>query len=110
MNLLSVLESKVYAQTAQAPTTPLTGIAITSVTGLVTLITNILIIVGVAIVIVFLALGFIKYITSGGDKNAVDSAQKTLTYAVIGGVGLLIVYGIRTLLLGLLNAQSFTGY
>ncbi|OGC79828.1 hypothetical protein A3K01_02280 [candidate division WWE3 bacterium RIFOXYD1_FULL_43_17] len=108
MNLLSVLESKVYA--APAGTTPIQGIPVTTVNELVTLITNILIIVGVAIVIVFLALGFIKYITSGGDKNAVDSAQKTLTYAVIGGVGLLIVYGIRTLLLGLLNAQSLSGY
>ncbi len=108
MNLLSVLESKVYA--LAAGTTPLTGIAISSVNGLVTLVTNILIIVGVAVVIVFLALGFIKYITSGGDKNAVDSAQKTLTYAVIGGVGLLIVYGLRTLLLGLLSANTFTAY
>lgn len=109
MNLLSLLESKVYAQTA-APIEPLEGIAVNSVNELVTVITNILIIVGVAVVIVFLAMGFIKYITSGGDKNAVDSAQKTLTYAVIGGVGLLIVYGLRTLLLGLLNAQNLQDY
>ncbi|OGC80081.1 hypothetical protein A3K01_03265 [candidate division WWE3 bacterium RIFOXYD1_FULL_43_17] len=109
MNLLSLLESKVYAQTA-APTTPIEGIPVTTVNELVTVITNILIIVGVAVVIVFLAMGFIKYITSGGDKNAVDSAQKTLTYAVIGGVGLLIVYGIRTLLLTLLSAEDLSTY
>ena len=109
MNLLSLLESKVYAQTA-APTSKIEGIPVTTVNELVTVITNILIIVGVAVVIVFLAMGFIKYITSGGDKNAVDSAQKTLTYAVIGGVGLLIVYGLRTLLLGLLNAITLSTY
>ena len=108
MNLLSLLESKVYA--TAAPTTPIEGIPVTTVNELVTVITNILIIVGVAVVIVFLAMGFIKYITSGGDKNAVDSAQKTLTYAVIGGVGLLIVYGIRTLLLTLLSAEDLSTY
>lgn len=109
MNLLSLLESEVYAQTA-APVDKIEGIPVSSVNELVTVITNILIIVGVAVVVIFLAMGFIKYITSGGDKNAVDSAQKTLTYAVIGGVGLLIVYGLRTLLLNLLNAQSLEGY
>ncbi|AHB40624.1 TPA: hypothetical protein DHW62_02450 [candidate division WWE3 bacterium] len=108
MNLLSLLESKVYA--AAAPVDKIEGIPVSSVNELVTVITNILIIVGVAVVVIFLAMGFIKYITSGGDKNAVDSAQKTLTYAVIGGVGLLIVYGLRTLLLNLLNAQSLEGY
>lgn len=108
MNLLSILESKVYA--TAVGTTPISGLAITTVEDLVTIVTNILIVVGVAVVIVMLALGFVKYITSQGDKAAVDSAQKTLTYAVIGGVGLLIVYGLRTILLGLLGAETISGY
>lgn len=105
MNLLSILESKVYA-TQTVSSDPLSGIAVTSVNELVTVLTNVIIVVGVAVVVVMLALGFVKYVTSQGDKNAVDSAQKTLTYAVIGGVGLLIVYGLRTIILTLLGGQN----
>lgn len=109
MNLLSLLETKVYAQGA-APSTPLSGLQITSVSSFVTIITNIIIIVGVALVVLFLAIGFVKYVTSGGDKAAVDSAQKTLTYAVIGGVGLLLVYGLRSLILRLLGVTGEWSY
>lgn len=108
MNLLSILESKVYASVG---TTAITGVAVTSVTELVTVITNVIIVVGVAVVVVMLALGFVKYVTSQGDKNAVDSAQKTLTYAVIGGVGLLIVYGVRSIVLTLIAGEDISaGY
>ncbi len=102
---MELLQTKVLAQQAVG-TTAISGLQITTVNSLVTVITNILIVVGVAIVVVMLALGFIKYVTSQGDKAAVDSAQKTLTYAVIGGVGLLIVYGVRSLLLSLLGADT----
>jgi len=105
MNLLSLLETRVYA-IEPMQTDPIQGMQIESVTSLVTLITNIIIIVGLALVVLFLAIGFVKYVTSGGDKNAVDSAQKTLTYAVIGGVGLLLVYGIRALILTLLGGDD----
>ncbi|GIW69300.1 MAG: hypothetical protein KatS3mg101_0047 [Patescibacteria group bacterium] len=104
MNLLSLLETKVYAVTAVG-STPIQGMSIDSVSGFITTITNIIIIVGVGLVVLFLAIGFVKYVTSGGDKAAVDSAQKTLTYAVIGGVGLLLVYGLRTLILGLIGGD-----
>ena len=105
MNVLSLFETKVYAVTSVG-TTPITGLQIDTVSGLVTTITNIVIIVGLALVVLFLAIGFVKYVSSGGDKNAVDSAQKTLTYAVIGGVGLLLVYGIRALILGLIGGPG----
>ncbi|KKS31377.1 hypothetical protein A2380_02615 [candidate division WWE3 bacterium RIFOXYB1_FULL_43_24] len=109
MNLLSLLETRVYA-IEPMQTDPIQGMQIESVTSLVTLITNIIIIVGLALVVLFLAIGFVKYVTSGGDKNAVDSAQKTLTYAVIGGVGLLLVYGIRALILGLMGGAAVPEY
>ena len=103
--MMEVLKTKVLAA-SPVGTTPISGLEVGSLHDLVTIITNILIVAGVAIVVVMLALGFIKYVTSQGDKAAVDSAQKTLTYAVIGGVGLLIVYGLRSLLLGLIGADT----
>ena len=64
---------------------------------------NIVIWVGLGLVLVFLALGFIKFITSQGDKVATEQAQKWVTYAVIGGVGLLLVFSIKSVLLKLVR-------
>lgn len=36
----------------------------------------------------------VVYITSAGDKERVDSAQKTLTYAIVGLIVSLIAYSI----------------
>lgn len=50
-------------------------------------VTSLLAFGGVALFVMLLSGGF-KYLTSGGDGKAVESAQKTLTYA-IGGLILL---------------------
>ncbi|MFC1622292.1 hypothetical protein ACFL13_02860 [Patescibacteria group bacterium] len=59
---------------------------------------NLLLGVGYALVFVMLALGFIQYVMSRGEKTAVDQAQKWLTYAVIGGVGLFFITVIKSIL------------
>ena len=54
------------------------------VQSLITAIVNILsIIIGIAAVIV-LIVGGLKFITSGGDTNAVASAKNTIIYALVG--------------------------
>lgn len=56
----------------------------TSIDGIVKAVVSILsIIVGVAAVIM-LIIGGLKYVTSGGDSNAVSSAKNTVLYALIG--------------------------
>lgn len=75
---------------------PLSGI--TNLNTLFTFVTNAIIVVGLFIVIVFLALGFISFVTSQGDKIKAEQAQKWVTYAVLGGVGLLAVYAIRAVI------------
>ncbi len=67
---------------------------------------NIVIWVGLGLVLVFLALGFIKFITSQGDKVATEQAQKWVTYAIIGGFGLLLVYVIKGVILKLVGAST----
>ncbi len=76
-----------------------------SLGGLFTIVTNIIIYVGLGLVLVFLALGFIKFITSQGDKVATEQAQKWVTYAILGGVGLLAVFAIKELILNLVGAD-----
>lgn len=46
---------------------------------------------GITLFIVLLIGGF-RYITSGGDPKALEGAQKTITYAIIGLVVVLISY------------------
>jgi hypothetical protein len=65
--------------------------------------TNLLIGIGWGLVFVMLALGFIKYVTSRGEKVETEAAQKQLTYAVIGGLGLLLIGLMKGLLAGLLG-------
>ena len=62
----------------------------------------ILAIAGIAFFIV-LVLGGFKYLTSGGDPKAIDSAKKTLTY----GIGGMIVLALAFLFLRFI--EVFTG-
>lgn len=52
---------------------------------------------GIALFVMLLVGGF-KYITSGGDPKGVEGAQKTITYAIIGLVVLLLAYLMLVLL------------
>jgi hypothetical protein len=70
-----------------------------------TIVTNIIIYVGWGLVLVFLALGFIQFVTAGGDKVATEKAQKWVTYAIIGGVGLLAVFAVKQIVLSLTGAS-----
>jgi hypothetical protein len=57
---------------------------------------------GIALFIMFLVGGF-KYLTSGGNPESVASAQKTITYAIVG----LIIVALAFLILVFI--QTFTG-
>lgn len=60
-------------------------------------VSSILGLAGIALFVVLLMGGF-KYITAGTDPKAVESAQKTLTYAIIGLVIILAAYLILVLI------------
>ena len=52
---------------------------------------------GIALFVMLLVGGF-RYITAGGDPKAVDAAQKTITYAIIGLVLIVASYLILVLI------------
>lgn len=52
---------------------------------------------GIVLFILLLVGGF-KFITSGGDPKAVEGAQKTITYAIIGLVVILLSFLILVLI------------
>lgn len=51
----------------------------------------------------FLMWGGVKYITSRGDSAAVESAQKTITFAIIGLVVVILSFAIFNFVLGFLG-------
>lgn len=50
------------------------------------------------VLFVILLMGGFKYMTSGGDPKAVDAAQKTITYAILGLILILASYLILVLI------------
>lgn len=66
---------------------------------------TIFIIVGVIITLIFLILGGIQWITSGGDKEALQKARKRITFAVIGIVVILLALLIVNIIGGLLGVN-----
>ena len=107
--LNSLLITKVCAAgTAIDPNSEVAKLPITTLYQFFTWITNAIIIVGLGLVVIFLAIGFIRFITSAGDKVATETAQKWVTYAILGGVGLFAVYAIKAVLLSLLGTGDIT--
>ena len=53
-------------------------------------------ITGVAAILAII-IGGLRYITSGGNQDQIEGAKKTLTYAIIGFVIIILAYTILTL-------------
>jgi hypothetical protein len=101
---MSILVQKVYANSV--PRVVTNSLNITDVGEVFGLIINLILGIGWALVFVMLAMGFVQYVVSQGDKTKVDTAQKWLTYAVIGGVGLFFVMVLKTVIPTLLGANT----
>ena len=96
---------------AQANTTIQTGIGpnINTLGQLFAFILNIILGAGFALVLIMLALGFVQYIMSQGDKAGVEKAQKWVTYAVVGGIGLFLVFVLRQVMIQVSGNNPITG-
>jgi TRAP-type C4-dicarboxylate transport system permease small subunit len=53
---------------------------------------NIAVELAVVVLFIFLVIGGFKFITSGGDPKATESAKNTLTYAILGLVLLIGIW------------------
>lgn len=72
-----------------------------------TFVLNLILGVGLSLTLIMLAMGFIQYIMAQGDKVGVEKAQKWVTYSVIGGLGLFLVFAIRSAMLNALATGGF---
>ncbi len=84
---------------------PLANSGIASLGDLFRLIINIVMGIGIALTVIFLILGGIKYITSQGDQKNTQQAREWLTNAVIGFIVVLGGFVIRQVVTGLLQGN-----
>lgn len=66
---------------------------------------TLLFVVAIVIALGFLIYGGIKWITSGGDKAAVEAARNTIVAAIIGLVIVFLSYFILNIILGLFGLK-----
>lgn len=69
--------------------------------GVVATVITIAFVLAVVIALGFLVYGGIKWITSGGDKTAVEAARNTIVAAIVGLVIVFLSYFILNIVLGL---------
>lgn len=81
---------------AQANGTPST---IFATGGVFSIIANVLIFLVGAIAVIYLIIGGLRYVTSGGDAKAVSAAKDTILYAVIGIVVAVVSYALVSFVL-----------
>ena len=89
---------KVYADDIEIPITRPAGFKITDIGRLISSAIQFILIGAGLIAFIYLLLGGIQWITSGGDKAGVDAARQKILAAVIGLVIVFATWALVTLL------------
>jgi Type IV secretion system pilin len=74
--------------------------------GIFTVIANTLIFIIGAISVIYIIIGGLRYVTSGGDSKAVTTAKDTILYAVIGVVVAVISFALINFVVGSIGKAS----
>jgi hypothetical protein len=67
---------------------------------------NVVFYVGISLTVIFLIIGGIRYITSGGDKTGVEGARGAITNAIIGFVIVIGAFAIKIIIKNVLGATG----
>ncbi|MEK7559024.1 MAG: hypothetical protein AAB521_01855 [Patescibacteria group bacterium] len=99
-----------FAQTSVSTCPPgqfnvLCGFTASSFGSVVSTLVSVLFVIAVVIALVFLIWGGIKWILSGGDKSAVESARNTIVAAVVGLIIVFLSYFILNIVLGFFDIK-----
>lgn len=75
-------------------------------TGVFAVITQVLLFLVGAISVIMLVVGGIRYVVSGGDSSAVQSAKSTILYAIVGIIISLIAFAVVRFVISNLSANG----
>jgi hypothetical protein len=74
--------------------------------GIFTIVANTLIFIVGAIAVIYLIIGGLRYVTSGGDSKTVTAAKDTILYAIVGIVVAVISFALVNFVITALSAAS----
>jgi uncharacterized membrane protein len=97
LSLLSVVLAQ-QENISLLPPAPYTGLQDITVPGIISMLIKLILVVAALVAFIFLVVGGIKWITSGGDKEQTAKAQGTITAALIGLVIVFSAWAILRLL------------
>lgn len=86
------------------PTNPL-GTRFNTLGNILALVMNVVFYVGIALTVIFLIMGGIRYITSGGDKEGAEAARSNITNAIIGFIVVLGAFAIRVVVQNVIGVE-----
>lgn len=102
----AALAGVVYAQAQNIPIVPPEGfgpLSTITISGMVSTLIKLILVIAALLAFIFLVIGGIKWITSGGDKEGTKGAQSTITAALVGLVIVFAAWAIMNLI------QTFFG-
>lgn len=105
MNLIP----KVHAQGTAIPITQGPNFHITNLGSLITGAVNALLIFAAIAAFIYLVLGGIQWITSGGDKAGMEAARNKITHAIVGLIVVAAAYAIMILVSSFLGINFLGG-
>lgn len=88
------------------PTQPVIPAQFQTFKGVLAAVINVVFYVGVALTIIFLIIGGIKYITSGGSKEGTEAARGMITNAIIGFIVVIGSFTIKKIIEGMLGVTA----
>jgi hypothetical protein len=68
------------------------GVGITAINGLITLVINYLLGITFGLAVLFIVIGGLRYIVSGGNEESAEKGKKTILNAVIGIIIVILSY------------------
>lgn len=96
-----------FAQIATCPLAPFTVLCFQagSLPGIIGALVTFIFIVAVVIALFYLLFGAVRWIFSGGDKGAIDSARGTIVAAIVGLIILFLTFLLINVLLAFFNVN-----
>lgn len=102
-----LLTGSVFAQPKVDIVPPIGSATSISVEKIPQFVVSILFVIGIVVAIAFFIYGGIKWILSGGDKTAVESARNHIVAAVVGLVIIIAAFFILSTVIQLITGQPF---
>jgi len=106
--MITTLLAPVLAATLEIKR-PTDQIKITDIGALISAIVGSLLIIAALLAFIFLILGGISWITSGGDKAAMETARNKITHAIVGLIIVGAAWAIMTLIQNFLGVTIIGG-